>query len=392
MNKNVKFLVGNSNYSLKPFQPFSKKTVEFLNDFSNELNSLKNIRDYPDLKSLAFWCRLKNILKLKKNLNTEKNKIGLGLVFHITPSNIPTNFVYSLIFGLLSGNSNIIKVPSREFNQIKIICAIISKVLKKNSFVKDKITIVKYKDNDEFTKYISSICNARIIWGGDQTIESIKKFKTNERSRDVAFADRYSFSVINTEKIKKLNTFELKNLVQRFYNDTYLVDQNACSSPHLIIWIGRKDKMTQDKFWNKLFDFIKNKYELNDSASIEKFSDLCKYSLSLSSIKSVYQYDNLIYRIKLNKVEKNNHKNRGKWGLFFEYEISNLDKIKNVINEKYQTLTYYGVEKNLLVNFVMKNKLTGIDRIVPIGQSLDIGLLWDGHDILSTLSRGIEIR
>ena len=71
MNKNVKFLVGNSNYSLKPFQPFSKKTVEFLNDFSNELNSLKNIRDYPDLKSLAFWCRLKNILKLKKNLNTE---------------------------------------------------------------------------------------------------------------------------------------------------------------------------------------------------------------------------------------------------------------------------------------------------------------------------------
>ena len=93
---------------------------------------MKDIRNYPDLKALAFWCRLKNILKLKK-LNTEKNKkIGLGLVFHIiTPSNIPTNFVCSLIFGLLSGNSNIIKVPSKDFNQIKIICAIISKVLKK---------------------------------------------------------------------------------------------------------------------------------------------------------------------------------------------------------------------------------------------------------------------
>ena len=130
MIKNVKFLVGNSNYSLKPFQPFSK-TVQFLSDFSNELNSMKDIRNYPDLKALAFWCRLKNILKLKKKLNTEKNKIGLGLVFHITPSNIPTNFVYSLIFGLLSGNSNIIKVPSKDFNQIKIICAIISKVLKK---------------------------------------------------------------------------------------------------------------------------------------------------------------------------------------------------------------------------------------------------------------------
>ena len=130
---------------------------------------------------------------------------------------------------------------------------------------------MKYKDNDEFTKYISSICNARVIWGGDQTIESIKKFKTNERSRDVAFADRYSFSVINSEKIKKLSTFELKNLVQRFYNDTYLVDQNACSSPHLIIWIGKKDKITQDKFWNKLFDFIKNKYEINDLLQLKNF-------------------------------------------------------------------------------------------------------------------------
>ena len=116
MIKNVKFLVGNLNYNLKPFQPFSNKTVNFLNDFSNELNLIKDIKNYPDIKALAFWCRYKNIIKLKKNLNIEKNKIGLGLIFHITPSNIPTNFVYSLIFGLLSGNSNIIKVPHEAFS------------------------------------------------------------------------------------------------------------------------------------------------------------------------------------------------------------------------------------------------------------------------------------
>ena len=53
---------------------------------------------------------------MEQNLN---NKLGLGLAFHITPSNIPTNFAYSLIFGLLSGNSNVVKVPSRNFTQIK---------------------------------------------------------------------------------------------------------------------------------------------------------------------------------------------------------------------------------------------------------------------------------
>ena len=27
---------------------------------------------------------------------------------------------------------------------------------------------------------------------------------------------------------------------QNFYNDTYLVDQNACSSPHVIFWLSKK--------------------------------------------------------------------------------------------------------------------------------------------------------
>ena len=118
------------------------------------------------------------------------------MVFHITPANIPTNFAYSLIFGLLTGNSNIIKVPSKNFKQVDIICSVIKKILKKNSsFLKNKITIVKYKDNNMFTKEISSICNARVIWGGDQTINSLREFKIKERSIDITFADRYSFFV-----------------------------------------------------------------------------------------------------------------------------------------------------------------------------------------------------
>ena len=73
-----------------------------------------------------------NIKNLKKEFNHKNNRLGLGLIFHITPSNIPTNFAYSLIFGLITGNSNIVKVPSKDFEQLKIIyCSIIKKILKK---------------------------------------------------------------------------------------------------------------------------------------------------------------------------------------------------------------------------------------------------------------------
>ena len=64
--KKVNFLVGNSKFSLTPFEPFSNDVCNFLSTLSNEINSLKNIKNYPDLKSLSFWCRSKNILKLKK--------------------------------------------------------------------------------------------------------------------------------------------------------------------------------------------------------------------------------------------------------------------------------------------------------------------------------------
>ena len=41
--KKVTFLVGNSQFSLTPFEPFSNDVCDFLSRLSNEINSLKNI-------------------------------------------------------------------------------------------------------------------------------------------------------------------------------------------------------------------------------------------------------------------------------------------------------------------------------------------------------------
>ncbi len=388
----VKYLVGGPKFNFEPFEPFNNDVINFLNSFSKELAKVKNLKDYPDLKSLSFWCRKNNFLNMKKNYNFSYDRLGVGLIFHITPANIPTNFAYSLIFGLLSGNANVVKAPSKNFEQINIICRIIKKLLKNNTLLKDKITIVKYKNNQNFTEKLSLICNARVIWGGDKTINDIRSYRINERASDITFADRYSFCLISSVKLKKLKELEFNNLIKKFYNDTYLVDQNACSSPHLIVWLGDQCEKTKNKFWLKLNQTIKNNYNLTESAIIEKYSDLCKYAASLRNIKSIKSFNNLLYKIKLDSVDDKNHLNRGKWGLFFEYDLKDLNKLKTIVNNKYQTVTYFGVNKSTIKKFVIDNKLKGIDRIVPIGQSLDIALLWDGVDVISSLSRGLKIQ
>ena len=389
----IEYLVGDKNISKKSILPYDNNICDFLGDLSDELNSNSESKNYPDIKTLAFWCRRQNINNLKKKFLSNETRVGLGLIFHITPSNIPTNFAYSLIFGLITGNSNIIKVPTQKFLQVEIICKSIKKLLKKkHKSIGKMISIVRYSNNDNYTKKISSICNARLIWGGDNSIKNIRNFTLNQRALDIAFADRYSFCVMNTSEVTKLGKKEIKRLVERFYNDTYLVDQNACSSPHLILWLGKKVDKGRNKYWRHLHYHVNKKYILTETASVEKYTQLCSHILNLSNLKKYELYNNSIYTTFLKKLDKNTHELRGKWGFFYEYNINNLNKMKNYINNKYQTLTYFGLNKDILKNFIIKNQLEGIDRIVPIGQALDISFFWDGYDLNRILSRVVDIK
>ena len=137
----IEYLLGSKQPNTLPTKPFDSLVCEFLEIFSKKLDLIKNIKNYPDLKTLSFWCRKGNINSLKKKYFSEESRLGLGMIFHITPSNIPTNFAYSLIFGLLTGNSNVVKVPSNKFNEVDIICSVINLILKNKKFrkIKDRI-------------------------------------------------------------------------------------------------------------------------------------------------------------------------------------------------------------------------------------------------------------
>ena len=109
----------------------------------------------------------------------------------------------------------------------------------------------------------------------------------------------------------------------------------------------------------------------------------------MEEIKSVFRYENLIYCILLDKFPDNIDRLRGKFGYFYEFEASEINKIAHIVNSKFQTLTYFGINKLSLIKFVLQNRLYGIDNIVPIGSALNIGTFWDGYDIVRCLSRTI---
>ena len=376
-------------------KPLSDLEIDFLDEFSKELKKIKKIFDYPDLVYLIFWCRKKKIETLKLKSFNDENRLGRGVIFHICPSNIPTNFIYSFFFGLLSGNSNIVKMSSNSSKQKEIILSVINNLFKKKkySLIKNNNYFIQYDNivNAALTHQISSICDGRIVWGSDKTVNEIKKIWSPERSIDVMFPDRYSISVININQLEKLKYEQLKLLANKFYYDAYSMNQQGCNSPHFLFWVGSKKKKIQNNFWEALSIIIEKKYEFKEIQIVDKYSKLIENILDRDDISNIERKKNNIYILDY-KDQKNVIENiRGINGIFYQSNLYNLNQLSKYITKKCQTVSYYGFKKNELKNFVYKNNLTGIDRIVPIGKALDIDFNWDGYDLIRSLSRVVVI-
>ncbi len=381
------------------FIPFDKKICDFLEEISKFLLKDSEAKTFPDVVTFAFFCRKANIEQMKKSYEGQlQNRLGRGIVFHIAPSNVPINFAYSLVAGLLAGNRCVVRASSKDFPQTRIVCRAFNEVANTSEFaeLKNVFSVVMYEHDSEITTALSLLADIRVIWGGDNTIAEIRKTPLKPRAFDITFADRYSFAVFYSEYVDGLSSEELKKEAQNFYNDTYLYDQNACSSPHLIVWLGRPFVVenAKEKFWKAVYENISTKYELAPILSVDKLATKYKCAIELDNTKIEPAKDNLVTRISLSKLPQNITDYTCAGGCYLEYQAETLEdtNLEGVITQKFQTLSYLGMEDDILKNFVIQRGLCGIDRIVPVGKTADFGFVWDGYDLITQMSRIIYSR
>lgn len=363
---------------------FDEEIVSFLNELSKIIVKSKESRKNNELMAFGFWCRNTNLQKLKQKYSQKflENKMGIGLLFHIPPSNVISNFAYSLLFGLLSGNTNVVRIPKRSLEFANVLISFINKKINRKSNISKMINFINYKD-EKTNIDLSKISDGRLIWGSDETIKKFKNLKTKKNCKNIYFSDKYSMSILNSSEIIKLNDSSLTVLCKNFYNDSYLMDQNACSSPHIIFWKGKKIPLGQKIFWNKVYEIAKKNYKLDMFAAVDKYANTLIMS-SNEKIK-INNYENILIRIQLNKLSENLDKFRGRWGLFYEYIIKN--NLNLPYSKKYQTLSYYGFNKNELKNLKDRSKNFSFNRVVPVGKSTEMNLFWDGNNLVSILSK-----
>lgn len=370
---------------IKTRVPFSPVILDFFSELSRSLR--ENAAGYPDLAAFAFWSRKGAFSKAIRECYGLR--LGIGTVFHSTPSNVPLNFAYSLAAGLLAGNANIVRLPRRNFEQAAIFCTVLNRLLLAHPDIAPYIVLVKYDKSPALNDYFSGLCDIRIVWGGDNTIANMRSAPLRPRAREITFPDRYSLLVIQSDAY--LDSASKQEIANSFYNDTYLMDQNACTSPMMVIWFGNKKEEARTVFWSIFRKIAEKKYLINPIQAVNKLAAFCNAAAHLP-LSLTKEKDWLITRMEVESLGSDINAHKFHSGFFFEYFADDWHDIVPICENRCQTITYYGFDKNELQNFILSYRPRGVDRIVPIGRSLDFSLVWDGIDLINALSRRIEIQ
>lgn len=371
-------------------EPFDEEILDFLNDVSRTIMGMKEAKAYPDVITLGFWMRKASVLNLKKRFerNDGNLHVGRGLAFHIAPSNVPVNYAYSLITGLLTGNANIVRVPSKDFPQVGIINKAICESLSKFNRVRDYICLIRYERNKEINDCLSALADVRIVWGGDRTIAELRESPLAPRAGEITFADRYSLAVIDSDVYLKLP--DRKKTAEDFYNDTYLTDQNACTSPRIIVWLGSRKEEAKREFWPALHEVVREKYEFQPIMGINKLTSSYLLAVAQPGVKIEEQEDNYIVRLKIPKIADGIMEWKDNSGYFLEYDCDDILDLRSLCDDAHcQTIGFMGERERIFP--LLRSGIKGIDRIVPIGKTMDFDLIWDGYDLSERLTRTISI-
>jgi hypothetical protein len=395
MDKSYTLLAGKLPESNPVRQPFSPIVLSFLQDLSYQLLHGSLAAQHPEWGALGFWLRPKHLEQLKSDVSLADIRLGRGIIFHITPANMPVMFVYSLIISLLAGNSNIVRLSPRILSTTAPLCHLLDTLWNQPAFrsLGETNALISYQaDKKDLTDTFTTRCDGRIIWGGNHSIQEIRQSPLPPQAVELVFADRYSVAILNSNTIANGSDTELKQWAHHFYNDTYGEDQNACSSPKLLFWISSSAavyKNTQQRWWHAVAEESRS-YDLQPFKVSEKYRQAWQFAMTCPELQSIHHEANRLYVYNLAALPNDITPLSGQFGQFFQIHLPSLAAVIPYMTKKVQTISTIGISADAIRFQLITNGAAGVDRIVPIGQAMDMDIIWDGINMIESLSRIIR--
>jgi hypothetical protein len=376
--------------------PFDDAILNFASSLSTILLRDPQARGYGELVALAYWMRKAELTRLRDEYQASGRadvvRVPRGLVFHVPPANVDTIFVYSWLLSVLCGNRNLVRLSRRASPQTEILCRVINQALAAaDSALQQGTAMIRYGHEQEITDAASLAADVRVIWGGDHTVNLIRRSPLAPHAKELTFPDRYSMAALKASAYLAAAPEQVSAIAEKFYNDLFWFDQMACSSPRIVFWVG-EDAACRDaagRFYRTLAEHPKARmYEQQPAARIQKFTFACG-ALMDAQAEALEEFAPLsvLDRVPGSAIP---HNYTGA-GLIFSQSTGSLTDLTPFIERRHQTMVQFGFGGAELTEFARSLNGRGLDRIVPIGRALDFYSIWDGFDLLEELTRHVQI-
>ncbi|QIR13949.1 acyl-CoA reductase [Shewanella aestuarii] len=370
---------------------FADEDIGYCQTLGQTILSDSEVKRYPDLVALGFWLRKANILTIKKNHQSKHNLLRpLGLVFHSSPANVDSLFAYSSIISLLCGNINVIRLSNRTGGSTEILIDKINSLATQYPQQNARMQLVKCDyQSPELLSLLKKV-DARVLWGGEQSIQAQRAIAIPAHAREFTFSHKYSLCVLDAQAVVNADKNQLEKLVQNFVKDQITFSQQACTSAKAIIWIGETEQIQQAK--QILWPAITTKVDtLHSMSASEHYTALANAQLLMikdASLTVMVQSGSLV-RIQANKLTATQLQYHQGNGLFIELDLTNLNDLTPMLMPYHQTVSHWGFEQSKISQW-QQSVLTGVDRLVHVGQGINFDEIWDGLNLVNSFSRTVR--
>lgn len=384
--------------------------ILMLDKYSKKISSDRKLLRIQGVAFLSFFMKKINIENLinssigdkdylNKFINSGDGKFVKaqcrGIVCHWIVGNIPTLFFYSALQAILSKNSNIIRVPKKNINNILRLLVLLdnieidyqgetysSKVILKN------ISLIYFDSTDILlNEVMSQKVDARVVWGGEAVVNSITSLPKKTTCKDIVFGPRYSFGVFDKESIEG---DECQRFMESFVMDIITFEQDACSSPH-VLFIEKSKRSLKEviNILSRAFDKIDKRYAniLDESTAAKVINKRGLYGLSLD--KNLFCSKGLNYTILINGDFCLEEPIGGR--CIVVKEVNNIFDVERLITRRVQTIGIACSDECKILKFADCVTAMGVDRVVKVGIMNIYDYPWDGYFMISELVRWCSV-
>jgi hypothetical protein len=364
------------------------RVVDFLAKVARKLLAPAVARRHPELGSLGFFLRPAELTRAISRMERPDALIfPRGNVFHVPPANVDTIFVYSWALSALAGNHNVVRISERSATAADTILGVLNEVLADSDPVIGRTQrMITYGRDDAVTGALSKWADVRVIWGGDSAVEAIRKHPLRPSARDLTFPDRTSWAALSADGWRAADDAQRRAAVLGFTNDAYWFDQAACSSPRTVFLVGSETGDVREQFIELLIEVAGQRgWDVDAAMAVEKRVNAYQMAAT-GAISSMEFPANSVTSMSLVTVPDAPRRWIGA-GAFPFAEVGSLLDLVPAMNRQDQTFSHFGFTIDQLREFAVALGGRGVDRIVPFGQALTFGALWDGYDLPREFTR-----